>query len=48
MAQIYVYTGATPTADGVMPSDPTKPAIAYKQDGTGPTRFWNTSALVWV
>jgi len=43
-----VYTGTTPTADGITPTDQTKPAIAYKLDGTGPTRFWNNSALGWV
>ena len=46
-AQLVVYTGASPTADGLTPTDPTKPAVAYKKDGTGPMFGWNTTTLAW-
>jgi hypothetical protein len=45
--QLVVYTGASPTADGLTPTDQTKAAIAYKIDGTGPTYVWNTTTHVW-
>jgi hypothetical protein len=28
--QVFQYTGTDPNSDGVVPTDPTKPAIAYK------------------
>lgn len=45
--QLVEYTGANPTADGLLPTDQTKPAMAYKRDGTAPTWNWNTVAHVW-
>jgi hypothetical protein len=45
--QIYAYTGESPTADGIVPTDPTKAAIAYKLDGTGPLLGWNTATRAW-
>lgn len=45
--QVLEYTTTDPVADGILPADQTKAAIAYKQDGTGTTFVWNTSALVW-
>ena len=46
-AQLYTYTGASPTADAILPTDQTKPALAYKLDGTGPLFGWNTATLAW-
>lgn len=46
-AQLVVYTTTDPTTDGKFPTDQTKPAMAYKLDGTGPTFVWNTTTHVW-
>ena len=46
--QVLVYTTTDPTADGVFPSDQTRGAIAYKQDGAGSIFQWNTATLAWV
>lgn len=46
--QLLVYSGASPTADGLVPTNQNQGAIAYKVDGTGPTFSWDTSAHVWV
>ena len=45
--QVMEYTGADPTTDGLVPADPTQPAIAYKQDGSDVTYGWNTALQVW-
>lgn len=42
---VYHYTGASPTADGIVP---TTAAVAYKIDGTGPTYVWDTANSTWV
>jgi hypothetical protein len=36
--QVYSYTGAAPAAP---PNDPTREAIAYKADGSGPIFVWD-------
>lgn len=45
--QVMEYTGADPTADGLVPTDPTQPAIAYKDDGSLPIFVWNTTTNIW-
>ncbi len=39
------YTGASPTADGLIPADPTQPAFAYKIGG--PAVGWNPDTQAW-
>lgn len=46
-AQMLVYTGADPTADGLIPTNINSPAIAYKLDGSSGTYVWNTNTHVW-
>lgn len=46
--QILVYTTTDPTTDGVVPTDVTQPAIAYKNDGSGPTFQWQIATGTWV
>lgn len=46
-AQMVVYTGTDPTSDGLTPTNPNNPAIAYKKTGDGPEYYWNTSTHVW-
>lgn len=46
--QVYAYTGASPTADLLVPDEPTEPAIAYKKDGTDATYGWNTTTQAWT
>lgn len=46
--QILVYTTTDPTTDGVFPTDVTKPAIAYKNDGNGATFSWSIATGTWV
>ena len=36
-----------PNTEGVLPSDVSKPALAYSQDGMGSIRQWNTMTLTW-
>lgn len=45
--QILEYTLADPTTEGLVPDDPTQPAIAYKQDGSTATYVWNTDTQAW-
>ena len=45
--QLVVYTAADPTTGGNFPTDKTQPAIAYSQNGTGPTYVWNTLTQAW-
>lgn len=45
--EVMQYTGASPTADGLVPTDPTQPAIAYKDDGSLPIFVWNTTTNIW-
>lgn len=45
--QILQYTGASPTADGLLPTNQNLPAEAYKDDGTLPTYTWNTTSHTW-
>lgn len=42
--QVFLYTGAAPVTN---PDDPALPAISYKEDGSGPTFYWNVSAQAW-
>ena|SRR5438309_1829331 len=44
--QIVIYTGTDPTSDGLIPTDPTKPAIAYKPGDQ--TWDWNPLTQTWV
>ena len=46
--QVYAYTGASPTADAIVPDDPGEPAIAYKKDGTDATYGWNVTTQAWT
>lgn len=45
--QVLYYTGSSPTADGLVPTNQALAAIAYKQGGAGPTYGWNTNTLTW-
>jgi hypothetical protein len=45
--QVLTYTGATPTADGLIPANPLIGAIAYKNGGGGSTYQWNTNTQAW-
>lgn len=45
--QLLQYTGASPTADGLVPANINLPAEAYKDDGTLPTYTWNTTSHTW-
>jgi hypothetical protein len=45
--QVLQYTGATPTADGLVPASINSPAIAYKSDGSDATYSWNTTSHTW-
>lgn len=45
--QVMIYTaGSNPNADGLVPTDPTKPAVAYSSDGSGSVYGWSGSAWV--
>lgn len=46
--QLLVYSGASPTADGLVPTNQNQGAIAYKVDGTGPTFSWRTDTHSWI
>lgn len=46
--QLVIYTTTDPTTDGVLPTDQTQPALAYKQDGGGPLFIWRTDTHVWA
>jgi hypothetical protein len=46
--QVMAYDGPDPTTDGLVPTDPTQPAIAYKRDGTLPQFSWDTNTATWV
>jgi hypothetical protein len=46
--QMFEYTGPDPTTDGIVPDDPTLPAMAYSQDGSGSTYHWNTNTQAWI
>lgn len=43
-SQIVAYLGASPVAP---PPDPTKPAIAYSNDGSSAVFGWNVGAGIW-
>jgi len=45
--QVMEYTGPDPTTDGITPTDPNQPAIAYKDDGSLPIFVWNTTTHIW-
>lgn len=45
--QVMEYTAADPTTQGLTPTDPTKPAVAYKRDGSSSTYVWNTALGIW-
>lgn len=45
--QMYIYTGSDPNSDGIIPANTSKPAIAYKLDGTGAIYGWNTTLQIW-
>ena len=45
--QLLVYNGASPTADGLVPTNQGQPALAYKANGAGPTYSWNVTTHVW-
>ena len=45
--QIVEYSGPSPSIDGVVPADPTLPAMAYSADGTGSTYVWDTATQTW-
>lgn len=46
--QLLTYSGTDPTSDGILPTDQSKPAMAYKVDGSGPTYSWDTINHTWV
>ena len=46
-AQVLQYTTTDPTTDGITPTDPNEPAIAYKDDGSLPIFVWNTTTHIW-
>lgn len=41
------YYVADPNAEGILPTDQTKPAFAATKNGTGPIYSWNTTTLLW-
>lgn len=45
--QLKYYTTTDPNTDGILPDDQTKPALAFKADGTGSTYVWDTVGLTW-
>lgn len=47
VGQVMQYTTTDPTTDGITPTDPNQPAIAYKNDGSLPTFVWNTTTHIW-
>lgn len=44
--QVIMYLGDAPDVSDV-PEDQDSPAVAYKQDGTGPILTWDTDAHIW-
>lgn len=46
-AQVLQYTTTDPTTDGIVPTNVNSPAIAYKNDGTLPLFYWNTTTHIW-
>lgn len=45
--QVLNFTGASPTADGLVPANPLLDAIAYKYGGALPVYYWNTNTQAW-
>lgn len=45
--ELLFYTASDPNSQGLVPTDQTKPAFAYKKDGTGPSYGWNPTNLDW-
>lgn len=45
--QVMIYTaGGNPNVEALVPTDPTKPAVAYSADGSGAVFGWSGSAWV--
>lgn len=47
VGQVYMYTNASPAADGVFPVTSNRAAIAYKMDGTDISYTWNPVTFIW-
>lgn len=45
---VMTYTGDDPNTDGIIPTDPTKPALCYKSDGSAATYSWDVNLQIWV
>lgn len=45
--QVMIYRGDDPTSDALIPTDPSKPAEAYKFDGSDATYTWNPDLAAW-
>ena len=45
--QIKTYV-TDPNSEGVLPDDQTKPAVAYKSDGSGALKNWVVATLTWA
>lgn len=45
--QVFIYT-TDPNTEGLIPDDPTKPALAYKADGTGSMFTWDPAQQLWL
>lgn len=43
--EIFAYSGAPPPTDP--PTNPLAAAIAYSEDGSGPTFYWNVGTQSW-
>jgi hypothetical protein len=48
IGEVLTYSTTDPTTDGVVPTDPTQGAIAYKDDGNGSMFTWNIATQAWV
>lgn len=46
--EIFTYSGADPTSDGLVPTNPLAAAIAYSEDGSGGTFYWNVDTQAWM
>lgn len=47
VGEVLVYTNASPVADSILPSDQTRGAVSYKQDGNGSMFIWDNATLSW-
>lgn len=47
VGQLMVYSGASPTAAGIVPANQNAAAIAYSDTGVGSTYTWNITSHQW-